>query len=260
MWYREAVTRVDPSGQINMDFPGVKPKPFDLKNVNFEVNEPYPDNFSIIANLYGKVIGFIEFDASNLSDTAHILLVSLNEYPTYSPREEWEKPINSSDRTKMDMNVELRDAGYDVDESSVTRTQWGLGTRLYQEMKKFLQKYKPSIRFISGDVHSRDAFQARNSVFGLPVESYDPSESYGYKIEEKTPKKEREDLARKMPYELLPARFDGMGIGDIPPDSFMVKHRLKRIPYNKTQKYMDSTKKIPTSYGTSTMEDSSDVV
>lgn len=31
MWYREAVTRVDPSGQINMDFPGVKPKPFDLK-------------------------------------------------------------------------------------------------------------------------------------------------------------------------------------------------------------------------------------
>jgi hypothetical protein len=159
----------------------------------------------------------------------------------------------------MDMNVELRDAGYDVDESSVTRTKWGLGKRLYQEMKKFLQKYKPSIRFISGDVHSRDAFQARNSVFGLPVESYDPSESYGYKIEEKTPKQEREDLARKMPYELLPARFDGMGSGDIPPDSFMVKHRLKRIPYNKTQKYMDS-KKEPISYGTSSTEDNSDVV
>lgn len=260
MWYREAVTRVDPSGQINMDFSGLKPKPFDLKNVNFEVNEPYPGNYSITANLYGKVIGFIEFDASELTDTAHILLVSLNEYPTYSPREEWEKPINSSDRTKMDMNVELRDAGYDVDESSVTRTKWGLGTRLYQEMKKFLQKYKPSIRFISGDVHSRDAFQARNSVFGLPVESYDPSESYGYKIEEKTPKQEREDLAKKMPYELLPASFDGMGSGDIPPDSFMVKHRLKRIPYNKTQKYMDSIKNIPKSYNSSSLEDNSDVV
>ena len=254
MWYREAVTRVDPSGQINMDFPDVKPKPFDLKNVKFEVDEPYPNNYSITAKIYGKVIGFIEFDASDLSDTAKILLVSLNEYPIYSAREEWEKPINSSDRTKMDMNVELRDAGYDVDESSVTRTKWGLGTRLYQEMKKFLQKHKPSIRFISGDVHSRDAFQARNSVFGLPIESYDPSESYGYKIDEKTPKKEREELSKKMPYELLPARFDAMGSGDIPPDSFMVKHRLKRIPYNKTQKFMDS-KKTPTPISTETDED-----
>jgi hypothetical protein len=54
----------------------------------------------------------------------------------------------------------------------------------------------------------------------------------------------------------LPARFDGMGSGDIPPDSFMVKHRLKRIPYNKTQKYMDSTKiSKPDS-----SEDNSDVV
>ena len=56
MWYREAVTRVDPSGQINMDFPDVKPKPFDLKNVKFEINEPYPDTYSITANIYGKRI------------------------------------------------------------------------------------------------------------------------------------------------------------------------------------------------------------
>ena len=259
MWYREAVTRVDPSGQINMDFPGVKPKPFDLKNIQFDIEVYNESLYSIKAILYGKVLGYIDFEAKDYSDTAFIHLVSLNEYPSYSAREEWEKPINSSDRTKMDMNVELRDAGYDVDETSITRTKWGLGTRLYQEMKKFLQKYKPSIRFISGDVHSRDAFQARNSVFGLPVESYDPSESYGYKIEEKTPKQEREDLARKMPYELLPARFDGMGSGDIPPDSFMVKHRLKRIPYNKTQKFKDS-KKIPQSYGISSLEADADVV
>ena len=38
MWYREAVTRVDPSGQINMDFPGVKPKPFNLKNTTLKTN------------------------------------------------------------------------------------------------------------------------------------------------------------------------------------------------------------------------------
>lgn len=245
MWYREAVTRVDPSGQINMDFPDIKPKPFDLKNVNFEIKSNENLYYSVIANLSGRILGYIDFQAADWSDTAKILLVSLNEYPAYEPKQEWEKPSNPADRTKMDMAAELKDAGYDVDETSITRTKWGLGKKLYQEMKKFIQRNKPNIKYISGDVHSRDAFQVRNSVFGLPVESYDPSESYGYKIDEKTPKKEREDLARKLPYELLPARFDAMGSGDIPPDSFVVKHRLKRIPYNQTQEHKDAIKSLP---------------
>lgn len=259
MWYREAVTRVDPSGQINMDFPGIKPKPFNLKNIQFDI-EVYNDYFySIKAILNGIVLGYIDFEAKDYSDTAFIQLVSLNEYPSRPGREEWEKAINPLDRNKMDLNAELRDAGYDVDESSVTRTKWGLGRKLYQEMKKFLQNHKPSIQYIKGDVHSKDAFQVRNSVFGLPVESYDPSESFGYKIDEKTSRSEREELSKKMPNELLPARFDAMGSGDIPPDSFMVKHRLKRLPYNKTQKYKDS-KKIPQSYNISSLEDNLDVV
>jgi hypothetical protein len=244
MWYREAVTRVDPSGQINMDFPDIKPKPFDLKNVRFDI-ESYENTFySIKANLNGRILGYIDFDAKDWSDTASIQLVSLNEYPAYEPKQEWEKPVNPTDRTKMDMASELKDAGYDVDETSITRTKWGLGKKLYQEMKKFIQKHKPHIKYISGDVHSKEAFQTRNSVFGLPIESYDPTESFGYTIDEKTPKKEREELSKKMPNELLPARFDAMGSGDIPPDSFIVKHRLKRIPYNKTQEYKDAIKTI----------------
>ena len=256
MWYREAVTRVDPSGQINMDFPDIKPKPFNLNNIEFDI-EVYNDYlYSIKAKLYGKTLGYIDFEAKDYSDTAFVQLVSLNEYPAYEPKQEWEQKVNPLDRNKMDMSAELRDAGYDVDESSVTRTKWGLGKRLYQEMKKFLQNHKPTIQYIKGDVHSKDAFKVRNAVFGLPVESYDPSQSFGYKIDEKTPKKEREELSKKMPNELLPARFEPMGGGDIPPDSFMVKHRLKRIPYNKTQKYKDSTK-IPTSFS---LGEDSDVV
>lgn len=259
MWYREAITRVDPSGQINMDFPDIKPKPFDLKNVEFET-EVYNDYlYSIKAKLYGKTLGFIDFEAKDYSDTAFIQLVSLNEYPAYEPKEEWEKFVNPTDRSKMDMTAELRDAGYDVDESSITRTKWGLGKKLYQEMKKFLQNHKPTIQYISGDVHSKDAFETRNSVFGLPVESYDTTESYGYTIDEKTPRKEREELSKKMPNELLPARFEPMGGGEIPPDSFMVKHRLRRLPYNKTQKFKDSVK-IPRTYGDSTLETEPDVV
>ena len=259
MWYRTAVTRVDPSGQINMDFPDIKPKPFDLKNIQFET-KVYNDIFySITANLYGRVLGYIDFEAKDYSDTAFIQLVSLNEYPFRPGREEWEKPNNPLDRNKMDLKDELRDAGYDVDESSITRTKWGLGRKLYQEMKKFLQNYKPHIQYVSGDVHSKDAFEVRNSVFGLPIESYDPSESFGYKINEKTPRSEREELSRKMPNELVPARFDAMGSGDIPPDSFIVKHRLKRLPYNKTQKYKDS-KKIPEFYDFNSLGEEADVV
>ena len=240
MWYRQAITRVDPSGQINMDFPGIKPKPFDLKNINFEVEEFDKNAYRINANLDEKILGHIDFQAEDYSDTGRILFIELYEYPLREAEDEEEMFNNPSDRTKKDMSEELRDAEYDVDESSVTRAKWGIGKRLYQEMKKFLQNHKPTIQYISGDVHSRDAFEIRNSVFGLPIESYDPSGSSGYEINEKTPQKEREDLSFKMKAELPPARFDAMGSGDIPFDNFSVKHRLAVPPYNKTQEYKDS--------------------
>ena len=240
MWYREAVTRVDPSGQINMDFPGVKPKPFDLKNVKFEVEEFDKNSYRINANLDEKILGHIDFQAEDYSDTGRILFIELYEYPLREAEDEEEMFNNPSDRTKMDMLEELKDAEYHIDESSVTRAKWGIGKRLYQEMKKFLQQHKPTIQYISGDVHSRDAFEIRNSVFGLPIESYDPTGSSGYEINEKTPQEEREDLSFKIFAELPPARFDAMGSGDIPFDNFSVKHRLTRPSYNKTQEYKDS--------------------
>jgi hypothetical protein len=240
MWYREAITRVDPSGQINMDFPGIKPKPFDLKNINFEVEEFDKNSYRINANLDEKILGHIDFQAEDYSDTGRILFIELYEYPLREAEDEEEMFNNPSDRTKMDMLEELKDAEYHVDESSVTRAKWGIGKRLYQEMKKFLQNHKPTIQYISGDVHSRDAFEIRNSVFGLPIESYDSARSSSYEINEKTPQKEREDISFKIFSELPPARFDAMGSGDIPFDSFSVKHRLTRPSYNKTQEYKDS--------------------
>jgi hypothetical protein len=240
MWYRQAITRVDPSGQINMDFPGVKPKPFDLKNINFEVEEFDKNSYRINANLDEKILGHIDFQAEDYSDTGRILFIELYEYPLREAEDEEEMFNNPSDRTKMDMLEELKDAEYHVDESSVTRAKWGIGKRLYQEMKKFLQNHKPTIQYISGDVHSRDAFEIRNSVFGLPIESYDSARSSSYEINEKTPQKEREDISFKIFSELPPARFDAMGSGDIPFDSFSVKHRLTRPSYNKTQEYKDS--------------------
>ncbi len=62
MWYRTAVTRVDPSGQINMDFPDIKPKPFDLKNVKFEIKSDDNIFYSITANLFGRVLGYMDRD------------------------------------------------------------------------------------------------------------------------------------------------------------------------------------------------------
>ena len=240
MWYRTAATRVDPSGQINMDFPGIKPKPFNLNNIKFEVEEFDKNAYRINANLDEKILGHIDFQAEDYSDTGRILFIELYEYPLREAEDEEEMFNNPSDRTKMDMLEELKDAEYHVDESSVTRAKWGIGKRLYQEMKKFLQNHKPTIQYISGDVHSRDAFEIRNSVFGLPIESYDSARSSSYEINEKTPQKEREDISFKIFSELPPARFDAMGSGDIPFDSFSVKHRLTRPSYNKTQEYKDS--------------------
>jgi hypothetical protein len=253
MWYRIAITKMDPSGQLNMDFPGIGPKKF--KDVKYEVKEISGGTYRVSAKLYDRLIGFLDFTAADYSDTAGILLVSLNEYPAYKGVEEWETPANPEDRTKLEMLNELKEVGYSVDDSSITRTRWGIGKGLYLEFVKFLQNYKPDIKFIKGDIHTRDAFLLRESVLGLPLEAYDPSESFGYKIDLGTSKKDREDLTRKMSNELLDARFEAStGFGDIPPDSFIVTNKLPKIPYESTKLYK-SLPKIPKSIGINLFKD-----
>ena len=253
MWYRLAVTKMDPSGQLNMDFPGISPKKF--KDVRYRVTEEGQGQYRVSAKLFDKLVGFLDFTAPEYSDTAGILLISLNEYPAYEGTEEWESPAIPGDRTKLEMMNELKSVGYEVDDSSITRTKWGIGKGLYLEFVKFLQNYKPDIKYVKADIHSRDAFLLSKSVLGLPLEAYDESESFGYKIDSSTSRKDREELTRKMSNELLDARFEAAtGFGDIPPDSFIVKHKLPRIPYEDTKLY-ESLPKLPKSVLVNLFED-----
>ncbi len=235
--YKIAITQVDPSGQINMDFPGIKPKPFDIdKDVDFKIKyDEYWQNYTITAYLKnGRDLGHITIEAPEGVSTAKIEFITLNEYPNSYGTEDWEKPKNPEDRLRPDMMNELKQAGYDVDEYSLTRLKWGLGRRLYEEAKKFLQNNRPDVQYVEGTVHSRDAYNSRNSVFGLPHTAYDPDRSIEHKITDKDSPKQREEISRKISYELFPARFQNSGESEIPPSMYKVKHKLDRLPNKKS--------------------------
>jgi hypothetical protein len=257
MWYKLAITKVDPSGQINMDFsgkntyplnPGEKPKRFDLSNLKFEVvqEDPikYPEEYTLYALLNdGRKLGYIYFEAPDNSETADIKYTSIYEYPTSIGEKEYGKPVNSEDKTKSEYLDQLSSAGYLVDDSSVTRTDWGIGKTLYQELKKFLQENKPNIKFVTGKVHSKEAFWARYKGLGFPVEALDPYQSYNKEIKEKhsnLSEEEKLKMIRNMANELGSSSFDSSGRSDAPKWEFNVKNKIENLPSNDKQKFQTS--------------------
>ena len=250
MWYRLAITKVDPSGQINMDFsgkdtyptnPGDRPKRFDLSNLKFEViqQDPidYPEEYTLYAFLSnGRKLGYIDFEAPNDSDTAEIKYTSIYELPTSIGKEKWEKPVNPEDKIKSHFLEELQNAGYLVDDSSVSRTDWGIGKTLYQELKKFLLENKPNIKYVAGKVHSKEAFWARYKGLGFPVEALDPYQSYNKEIKEKhsnLPEEEKLNMIRNMANELGSSTFDASGRSNAPQWEFNVKNKIENLPSEK---------------------------
>jgi hypothetical protein len=130
-----------------------------------------------------------------------------------------------------------------VDDSSITRVDWGIGKKLYQELKKYLQIQKPNIKFITGRVHSKEAFWARFKGLGFPIEATDPYQSYDKEIKEEhsnLPEEEKLKLVRNMANELGSASFDPSGISDAPQWHFDVKNKIERLPSNDKQKFQTS--------------------
>ncbi len=246
MWYKKAVINVNPSGQIGMDFPGIKPKKFDIDNdvdIKIKKEDFYYTIYALTKD--GRELGHISFNAGDYADTAVIDFSTLVDYPSYIGEEDWQKPKNPEDKLKGDLVADLKRAGYDADESSVTRLKWGIGNKLYRELKKFLQQHKPNIDFVEGTVHSRDAYDSRNAIFGLPHKAYDPDQSCSYKISENDNVATREEMAKKIGYELEPARFNVYGESEIPMSMFRVRHKLDKLPYEETEAYKKSKGKIP---------------
>ena len=131
------------------------------------------------------------------------------------------------------MLKELKAAGYDVDNSSVSRYKWGIGKKLYQEFYKFIMENKPDINYVDGSVHSKDTYDSRVSVFGLPVHAYDLDESAYYKINENEASDEEQKklMSQKISNEMSRARFNSYGEAEIPAFSnWYVKNKIDRKP------------------------------
>jgi len=246
MWYKSvlaslckfAVVKVDPSGQINMDFPGIEPKPFNIDQaLKFKITEDDSfGDYQISAYLDDRLLGYILFDFPEYSpNTVHVQMATLQEYPVYKGDEHWEQSANPNDRTKSDMIRELINSGYDADKTTVTRMKWGIGKRLYQEFKKFVKKTKPEVKFITGDVHSKDAYETRNTVFGLPIKVHDPEGLSRYKITENTPQEDLEEMSKKISDDLNVSQFEFTGHADIPQSYYSVIHNIDKSPKTSTE-------------------------
>jgi hypothetical protein len=235
MWYREAVTRVDPSGQINMDFPDIKPKPFDIENsIQTKLFYDAEDNdYRIKAYINDSEAGSISFEAPDNSDTAKILFIEVFDFPDQEIPDYLKKIFNREDKTKENLLKELKAAGYDVDNSSVSRYKWGIGKKLYQEFYKFIMENKPNINYVDGSVHSKDTYDSRVSVFGLPVHAYDLDQSAYYKINENesSDEEQKKQMSQKISNEMSRARFNTYGEAEIPAFSnWYVKNKIDRKP------------------------------
>ena len=213
MWYREAVTRIDPSGQLNIDYGDDYKKRFDPRKVidfNY-VGSGIETPHIINAYLKGteQLLGSIEFlPHSRIVD---VMSISVQQYTT----DQMQKYLQA-----------LKDSGYIVDESSVSRKGWGIGELLYREMKSYISKNFPYIVEIAGEVHSKEAFKARNKVFGMP------SEVYGWLDEFIIPtmsKKQKQEMIPTIEKEFPGTESNEYGDYNILGEGITVRHRLPRL-------------------------------
>ena len=214
MWYREAVTRIDPSGQLNIDYGDdykkrIDPRKFiDFEYIGNEIDAPH------IINAYLKgtknLLGSIEFLPK--LRTVDIMSVYVQEY-TSSEIQKYLKALTSS--------------GYDVDMSSVSRKGWGIGELLYKEFKNYIRKKFPYVVEIAGDIHSKEAFRARNKAFGLP------SEAYGWLDDFITPgmtKQRKTEIIPELEKEFSGTKVNKEGDFEVLGEGITVRHRLPRLP------------------------------
>lgn len=61
----------------------------------------------------------------------------------------------------------------EVDEFSGSRVKWGIGEFLYSSARQLIQEKMPEVKYIAGNIHSKEAFKSRNKAFGDPLEIKD---------------------------------------------------------------------------------------
>jgi hypothetical protein len=148
MWYRYAITEIDPSGQIN--FPDMGKGKLDYNDLSFKIEyrgkkliERYGriDTYRIEVYAPGskKNIGHLDFGYDELSNSIVIILIQVFDF----------------------------EVSKDIYMSNIGR---GISTKLYEKMLEFI-KSNPKLstaEYMVSNVHSLQTHKAQNRVFGKP--------------------------------------------------------------------------------------------
>jgi hypothetical protein len=152
MWYRLALTTIDPTGQIN--FPDMGGHKFDLNNLSFNVtsrNYPSAKSFTIFAKIpaFKYPIGHLDFifdKQTNIIDIQGVLIQKLG-------------------RDRFNFLKENHN-----DEVQIKTTGIGIGKKLYQKFLEVVQNDEELSKadYVRGLVHSQQAYKAKNNALGKP--------------------------------------------------------------------------------------------
>lgn len=152
MWYKTALTTIDPTGQIN--FPDMGGHKFNLNDLRFNVvsrNYSSTRSVSIFAYIPAvrKPIGELTFTFDRQKNTIDIEGVLVKKVGNIS-----------IDDLKEKHN----------DEVQLKTTGIGIGKKLYQKFLEVVQNDEELSKadYVRGSVHSQQAYKAKNNAFGKP--------------------------------------------------------------------------------------------
>lgn len=148
MWYKTALTEIDPSGQINFPDMGVGKLDFDdlsykVEKLNAQSYPRYGRLDPIRINVYAPgsktPIGHIDFAYDNLSNSIVIILIQVID-------------------------------NYINEDLQMTNTGRGISTKLYEKMLEYIQNDSrlSKAKYMVSNVHSLQTHKAQNRVFGNP--------------------------------------------------------------------------------------------
>jgi hypothetical protein len=148
MWYRTALTEIDPSGQIN--FPDMGRGKLDFNDLSYKVEKRRTENFP----RYGR-LDVLRLNAFAPGSTTPIGSIDFA----------YDEPSNSI------VIVLIQVLNIYIDEDTMmTNTGRGISTKLYEQMLEYIQS-NPRLskaEHMVSNVHSLQTHKAQNRVFGNP--------------------------------------------------------------------------------------------
>jgi hypothetical protein len=148
MWYRTALTEIDPSGQMN--FPDMGVGKLDFNDLSYKLEKRKAENFP----RYGRLdpLRIDAFAPGSIAPIAHI-----------------DFAYDSSSNSIVIILIQVMD-NYINEDLQMTNTGRGISTKLYEKMLEYIQNDSrfSKAEYMVSNVHSLQTHKAQNRVFGNP--------------------------------------------------------------------------------------------